>query len=70
MKAIWRKDLLEEWLSKTFVLGKEMRGEVLGKINRYKRMAKQIYILFWDRESWIVVNEKWQAKYFEELTQI
>jgi len=33
-------------------------------------MAKRIYMLFQGRESWIAVNEKWWAKYFEELTQV
>jgi len=27
-------------------------------------------MLFRGREPWIAVNEKWQAKYFEELTQV
>jgi len=47
-----------------------MRGEVLGEVNWHKRMVKRIYMLFQGREFWIVVNEKWQAKYFEELTQV
>ncbi len=47
-----------------------MRGEVLGDSNWHKRMAKRVYTLFRGREPWIVVNEKWQAKYFEELTQV
>src|SRR6266540_5631441 len=47
-----------------------MRGKVLGDSNRHKRMAKRIYTLFQGRESWITVNEKWWAKYFEELTQV
>src|SRR6266498_3223074 len=33
-------------------------------------MAKRVYTLFRGREPWIAVNEKWQAKYFEELTQV
>ena len=33
-------------------------------------MAKRVYTLFQNREPWIVINEKWRAKYFEELTQI
>ena len=33
-------------------------------------MAKRVYTLFREREPWIVVNEKWRAKYFEELTQV
>src|SRR6266540_1306582 len=47
-----------------------MRGEVLGDANRHKRMAKRVYTLFRGREPWIAVNEKWRAKYFEELTQV
>ena len=47
-----------------------MRGEVLGDSNRHKRTAKRIYTLFRGREPWIAVNEKWWAKYFEELTQV
>src|SRR6266498_886240 len=69
-ESLRRKDLLEEWLPKAFALGKEMRGEVLEDSNRHKRMAKRIYMLFRGREPWIAVNEKWQAKYFEELTQV
>src|SRR6266498_2864410 len=69
-ESLQRKDLLEEWLPKAFALGKEMRGEVLGDVNWHKRMATRIYTLFREREPWIVVNEKWWAKYFEELTQV
>src|SRR6266498_3740595 len=69
-ESLRRKDLLEEWLPKAFTLGKEMRSEVLGDSNWHKRMAKRIYTLFRGREPWIAVNEKWQAKYFEELTQV
>src|SRR6266498_1611721 len=47
-----------------------MRGEVLGDSNQHKRMAKRVYTLFQGREPWIAVNKKWQAKYFEELTQV
>ncbi len=47
-----------------------MRSETLGKLNQHKRMAKRIYMLFRGRELWIVVNKNWQAKYFEELTQV
>ena len=47
-----------------------MRGEVLGEANQHKRMAKRVYTLFRGREPWIAVNEKWRAKYFEELTQV
>ncbi len=61
---------MEEWLPKAYALGKEMRGEVLGDANRHKRMAKRVYTLFRGREPWIAVNEKWRAKYFEELTQV
>ena len=67
-ESLRRKDLLEEWLPKAFALGKEMRGEVLGDSNWHKRMAKRVYTLFRGREPWIAVNEKWRAKYFEELT--
>src|SRR6266511_2235351 len=69
-ESLRRKNLLEKWLPKAFALGKEMRGEVLDDSNRHKRIAKRIYTLFRGREPWIVVNEKWQAKYFEELTQV
>src|SRR6266540_868997 len=69
-KSLRKKDLLEEWLPKAFALGKKMRGEVLGDSNRHKRMAKRVYTLFQGREPWIAVNEKWRAKYFEELTQV
>src|SRR6266511_2276220 len=69
-ESLRRKDLLEEWLPKAFALGKEMRGEVLGDSNWHKRMAKCVYMLFRGREPWIAVNEKWRAKYFEELTQV
>src|SRR6266542_1164380 len=47
-----------------------MRGEVLDDSNWHKRMAKRIYTLFRGRKPWIAVNEKWRAKYFEELTQV
>src|SRR6266540_5711412 len=47
-----------------------MQDEVLGDSNRHKRMAKRVYTLFREREPWIAINEKWQAKYFEELTQV
>src|SRR6266545_2293615 len=69
-ESLRRKDLLEDWLPKAFALGKEMRDEVLGDSNRHKRMAKRVYTLFRGKEPWIAVNEKWQAKYFEELTQV
>ena len=39
-ESLRRKDLLEEWLSKAFALGKEMRGKVLGDSNWHKRMVK------------------------------
>ena len=69
-ESLRRKDLLEKWLPKAFALGKEMRGEVIGDSNWHKRMAKRVYTLFREREPWIAVNEKWRAKYFEELTQV
>src|SRR6266496_4073456 len=69
-ESLRRKDLLKEWLPKAFALGKEMRGEVLGEANQHKRMAKRVYTLFRGKEPWIAVNEKWRAKYFEELTQV
>jgi len=65
-----RKDLLEDWFSKAFVLEKELRGEVISESNRHKRLAKRIYTVFRERELWILTNENWQAKYFEELTQV
>ena len=61
---------MEKWLPKAFALKKEMQDEVLGDSNWHKRMAKRIFTLFREREPWIVVNEKWQAKYFEKLTQV
>ncbi len=69
-EALRRKDLLKEWLLKAFALGKEMWGEFLSETNWHKRMAKRIYTLFRERKPWIAVNEKWWAKYFEELTQV
>ena len=69
-ESLRRKDLLEEWLPKAFALKKEMRGEILGDSNQHKRMAKRVYMLFQGREPQIAVNEKWRAKYFEELTQV
>jgi len=36
---------------------KELRGEVIGENNRYKRLAKRIYIVFKKRELWILMNE-------------
>src|SRR6266542_4487602 len=65
-----KKGPLRGMASKAFALGKEMRGEVIGDANRHKRMAKRVYTLFRGREPWIAVNEKWRAKYFEELTQV
>ena len=70
IEVLQRKDLLKKQLSKAFALGKEMQGKVLGNVNWYKRIVKQIYTLFRDRELWIVVNEKQQVKYFEKLTQV
>src|SRR6266511_4390534 len=69
-ESLRRKDLLEDWLSKAFALGKEMRCEVIGDSNRHKRMAKRVYTLFRRKEPWIAINEKWRVKYFEELTQV
>src|SRR6266542_3860413 len=68
--ALRRKDLLEDWFPKAYVLGKELRGEAIGEQNRHKRLARRIYMVFRRREPWIPVNEKWWAKYFEEMTQI
>src|SRR6266542_1001055 len=68
--ALRRKDLLEDWFPKAYVLGKELRGEAIGEQNRHKRLAKRIYIVFRGREPWIAVNESWRAKYFEEMTQV
>src|SRR6266498_2657719 len=68
--ALRRKDLLEDWFPKAYVLEKELRGEAIGAQNRYKRLAKRIYTVFRGREPWIPVNESWQAKYFEEMTQV
>ena len=45
-ESLRRKDLLEEWLPKAFILEKEMRDEVLDEMNRHKRMAKRVYTLF------------------------
>ncbi len=41
--ALQKKDLLEDWFSKAFVLGKELRGEAISDRNRHKRLAKRIY---------------------------
>ena len=68
--ALQRKDLLEEWFSKAYTLGKEIRGETIGNRNRHKRLARRIYMVFREREPWIFTNENWWAKYFEELTQV
>src|SRR6266536_1297702 len=68
--ALRRKDLLEEWFPKAYVLGKELRGEVIGKQNRHKRLARRVYTVFRGREPWIAVSESWRAKYFEEITQV
>ena len=65
-----RKDLLEDWFPKTYALGKELRGEAIGDQNRHKRLARKLYMVFRGREPWIPVNENWQAKYFEEITQV
>src|SRR6266542_880401 len=68
--ALRRKDILEDWFPKEYALGKELRGEAIGEQNRHKRLAKRIYTVFRERESWIAVNESWRAKYFEEITQV
>ncbi len=68
--ALQRKDLLEDWFPKAYALGKELRGEAIGDQNRHKRLAKRVYMVFRGRELWIPVNENWQAKYFEEITQV
>ena len=46
IKALKKKDLIEEWLPKVFTLRKKMWGEVLNEVNWHKRMAKRIYMLF------------------------
>src|SRR6266542_1270029 len=48
--ALRRKDLLEDWFPKAYVLGKELRGEAIGDQNRYKRLVKRIYMVFRRRE--------------------
>src|SRR6266542_6534041 len=68
--ALRRKDLLEDWFPKAYVLGKEIRGEAIGEQNRHKRLVKRIYTVFRGRELWIPVNESWRAKYFEKITQV
>src|SRR6266498_3262847 len=68
--ALRRKDLLEDWFPKAYALGKELRGEVIGEQNRHKRLTKRVYMVFRGREPWISVNESWQAKYFEKITQV
>src|SRR6266498_1390648 len=68
--ALQRKDLLEDWFPKTYALGKELRGEAMGEWNRHKRLAKEVYLVFRERELWISVNENWQVKYFEKITQV
>ena len=65
-----RKDLLEVWFPKAYVLEKELRREALGEQNRHKRLVKRIYTIFRRREPWIPVNENWRAKYFEKITQV
>ncbi len=52
------------------MLGKELRGEAMDDRNRHKRLAKKVYLVFKGRELWILVNENWQAKYFEEIIQV
>src|SRR6266498_3831015 len=68
--ALRRKDLLEDWFPKAYTLGKEIRGEAIGDQNKHKRLAKRIYMVFKGRKPWISVNENWQTKYFEEMTQV
>ena len=68
--ALQRKDLLEDWFPKAYALGKELRGEAMDDRNRYKRLAKKVYIVFRGKKPWIPVNESWRAKYFEEITQV
>ena len=53
-----------------YALGKELRGEAIGEQNKHKRLAKRIYMVFRGRETWILVNESWRTKYFEEMTQV
>ena len=53
-----------------YALGKELRGEAIGEQNRHKRLAKRVFTVFRGREPWITVKENWQAKYFEEITQV
>src|SRR6266540_1202164 len=56
--ALRRKDLLEDWFPKVYVLGKELRGEAIGEWNRHKRLAKRVYMVFRGREPWIPVVNK------------
>ncbi len=55
--ALQRKDLLEDWFSKAFALGKKLRGEAISESNRHKRLVKRIYTVFKKREPWISMNE-------------
>ncbi len=48
--ALRKKDLLEDWFSKAYALGKELRGKAIGDPNRYKRLAKRVYMVFRGRE--------------------
>src|SRR6266545_8054371 len=59
--ALRRKDLLEDWFPKAYGLGKELRGEAIGEQNRYKRLARRVYMVFRGRKSWIPLNESWRA---------
>src|SRR6266511_1637025 len=68
--ALRRKDLLEDWFTKAYGLGKELRGEAIGEQNRHKRLARRVFMVFRGREPWIPVSENWRAKYFEEMTQV
>ena len=68
--ALQRKDLLEDWFLKAYALGKELREKAIGDQNKHKRLAKKVYLVFRGRESWILVNENWRAKYFGEIIQV
>ncbi len=68
--ALQRKDLLEDWFPKAYMLEKELREEAIDDQNRHKRLAKRIYMAFKKRKPWIPTNESWRAKYFEEITQV
>jgi len=59
MIALRRKDFLENWFSKAFVLRKKIKREVISDSNWHKRLTKRIYMIFRERESWISTNESW-----------